>query len=60
MRTLFNILKGLILPASPWSADVDRSGEVGPADILRTIDLFNGAGTYESWTGASLSACPSE
>ncbi len=58
LRTLFNILKGSLLPASPFSADVDRSGEIGPADILRTIDLFNGAETYGVFLGMSLPPLP--
>ena len=46
-----------------WQEDIDRSG--GDADVLditRLIDLFNGAATYQSFTGASLGgeACPSE
>ena len=32
-----------------YSADVDQDGQVGPADILRTIDLLNGAGSFDAW-----------
>jgi hypothetical protein len=38
--------------------DVDRSGQCGPNDILRTIDLLGGAAVYDPWNGAVLPACP--
>jgi hypothetical protein len=46
----------------PWgiaSCDVDRSGLCAPADILRVIDLLNGADAYVPWLGQPLPACPS-
>ncbi len=38
----------------PADLDVDRSGTVGPQDILRLIDLLNGADAYPVWFGATL------
>ena len=45
-----------------WQENADRVGiGAGVLDITRVIDLFNGAGSYQSWTGANLgSTCPSE
>ena len=37
-----------------WSTDIDRSGLTMPGDILRLIDLLNGAGADEPFNGASL------
>ena len=40
-------------------ANIDRSGDTpGVLDITRLIDLFNGAGAYESFTGATIGGCP--
>jgi hypothetical protein len=44
----------------PWglySCDVDQSGVCGPADILRVIDLLNGADCFDPWLGVSRPAC---
>ena len=45
-----------------WQEDTDRSGGAGGVlDITRLIDLFNGAGSFESWSFAIIGeACPSE
>lgn len=40
-----------------WQCDVDRSGAWAPADILRVIDLLNGAGEFEEWNERSLPGC---
>jgi subtilisin family serine protease len=40
------------LPA--WSTDLNRSGETNAQDILRQIDLLNGAGEYPSFMDATL------
>ena len=41
--------------------DIDRKGDVGGImDLLRLIDLFNGAGIYDQWNGETLGPCPSE
>jgi len=39
--------------------DIDRSGICGPPDILRTIDLLNGAGVFDPWLNRTIVACPS-
>lgn len=36
------------------SLDIDRSGRISPCDILRSIDLLNGAGAYPVFNGATL------
>lgn len=42
-----------------YRANVDRVGsDPGALDITRLIDLFNGAGAYDSATGSSLPPCP--
>ncbi len=45
-----------------YQCDTDRSGGCGAADILRTIDLLNGAGSLGMWMGEVIgngAACPS-
>lgn len=44
----------------PWQCDLDRDGACAPSDILRSIDLLNGAQPYDVWLDASLPACPSD
>jgi hypothetical protein len=39
--------------------DIDRSGICAPADILRVIDLLNGADVYDPWLGQTIPPCPS-
>lgn len=39
--------------------DIDGSQACGPADLLRLIDLLNGAGVYDPWLDFSIGACPS-
>lgn len=42
-----------------YQCDLDRSGACAPADILRTIDLFNGGSTLAVWMGQTMDAtCP--
>ncbi len=43
-----------------YSCDIDRSGLSGGSDLLRLIDLLNGAGDYAPWQGrmASPVLCP--
>ena len=44
-----------------WQDDMDRDGVTGVLDLTRLIDLFNGAGVFDSWTGATIEGpCPSE
>ncbi len=44
-----------------WGTDADRSYETNPADILRVIDLLNGAGCFAEcrWCGTGFPACRS-
>jgi hypothetical protein len=42
-----------------WQCDLDQSGLCAPDDLLRCIDLLNGADPYDSWLDCSLPACPS-
>ncbi len=46
-------------PYSMWQCDVDRSGLCTAADILRLVDLLNGAEAYSAWLGEEVSMCPS-
>lgn len=42
---------------APWgeySADCDHGGAVGPPDILCTIDLLNGAASFDPWLSSPL------
>jgi hypothetical protein len=51
---IIGIVNGTITP--PWglySVDIDHSGLPTPADILRVIDLLNGADAFEAWDGRS-------
>lgn len=44
-----------------YSCDIDRSGGSAPSDLLRAIDLLNGADGYEVWLGTALpdiAPCP--
>lgn len=42
-----------------YQCDIDRSGLCGASDVLREIDLLNGATPYSQWDGQSLSTtCP--
>jgi hypothetical protein len=41
-------------PLAPWQCDIDRSGQCTAADLLRLIDLLNGAEAYATWNGVSL------
>lgn len=54
ISTLFEMLdnKRKLLPL--WSRDIDRSGIPTPVDILRLIDLLNGAGVYEMYNHQTL------
>lgn len=41
-----------------YATDIDRSGETNGQDILRLIDLLNGAGEFNVWTTQTLPALP--
>ena len=53
-----NLVPGFVLPLH--ATDINRSGQVNGQDILRLIDLLNGAGEFGVWIAAGLPACPSE
>jgi hypothetical protein len=53
-----NLNSRLEPPLEIWQCDINRSSLCEPSDILRLIDLLNGAGVYDSWNGQSLPACP--
>ena len=43
------------------NTDLDRNNEAGPPDILRVIDLLNGAGQFDVWNGTDrpdATGCP--
>ncbi len=44
-----------------YSTDINRSGATNAQDILRVIDLLNGAGDFDAWSGKSMdrNLCPS-
>lgn len=52
-----NVVPGRILPI--YATDSNRSGVTTGADILRLIDLLNGAGDFDLWITRTLPACPS-
>ena len=41
-----------------WQADIDHSATGSARDILRLIDLLNGAGAFEVWMSRTVPACP--
>lgn len=54
------ILADLATPALPLRrCDVDRSGACSPLDLLREIDLLQGAEQYDPWLDKTIPACPS-
>ena len=52
---LIDSLNGVVdpLPAM-YQTDADRSGATNASDVLRVIDLLNGAGVYDEFLGATL------
>lgn len=59
---VINMLNGVGSPPyGMYSQDIDHSGGFNPADILRTIDLLNGADAYIVWNGTPRpvnTSCP--
>ncbi|MBU0718193.1 MAG: right-handed parallel beta-helix repeat-containing protein, partial [Planctomycetes bacterium] len=51
-----NHVPGRVLP--PYSSDLDRSGIATPQDILREIDLLNGADALDPWIGTWIGLSP--
>jgi len=41
-----------------WSVDINRSGQLTPADLIELIDLMIGAGEYDAYLGQSLPVIP--
>jgi len=39
---------------TPYRCDIDHSGVVTPADLLREIDVLNGADEFDVWLGTAL------
>ena len=52
-----NLMPGFDLPI--YATDINRSGVTTGADILRLIDLLNGAEVFDAWVARSLPDCPS-
>lgn len=52
--SLLNALRDPTQSAPLRSVDIDRSGRISPCDILRAIDLLNGADGYPAFLGATL------
>lgn len=49
---IINNLNNVTPPVYPtYSEDIDHTGAFNPADLLRTIDLLNGAGVFQVWNG---------
>lgn len=51
---LIEAIQGVGDPLPLRSTDIDRSGRTAPADILRAIDLLNGAELFDMWNGRTL------
>ena len=48
-------------PCEIWQTDIDRSGLPGASDILREIDLLNGASPFDTWITETVpfpGSCP--
>ncbi|MGD2108027.1 MAG: S8 family serine peptidase [Phycisphaerae bacterium] len=54
LALLIDVLMGFEPPRSDHSTDIDRSGKMTPADVLRVIDLLNGGDAYDVYLGVSL------
>jgi len=52
-----NLAPGFVLPM--YASDINRSDVITGADILRLIDLLNGAGDFNPWITQQLPLCPS-
>ena len=51
-----NLVPGFILPI--YATDINRSTVTNGQDILRLIDLLNGADQFDPWIAKSLPGCP--
>ena len=45
-------------PCATWRTDLNRSGIPNAQDILRSVDLLNGASAFDIWLGQTLPDCP--
>jgi hypothetical protein len=54
MSRLLDALHGAGDPLPPFAADIDRTGVVAGRDVVRLVDLMNGAETYVPWLGRFL------
>ncbi len=54
LQDLIDWLDGSGGPYDEWSTDINRSGSDSPEDILRLIDLLNGAHEYDAYLGVAL------
>ncbi len=53
LTALIDVLNGTSTPAwGNYSVDIDHSGTVAAPDILRLIDVFQGADGYDFWLGS--------
>lgn len=51
---LIDKLNNDLIVMPDYSGDIDRSGAIAPADVLREVDLLNGAGAYDPYLGVTL------
>lgn len=59
--TDINALIGSInggMPLPDYATDMNRSNATNAQDILRLIDLLNGAGQFQRWNNLRLDPCP--
>lgn len=54
VAALIGALNGVGGPWPLYSIDIDRSGRFAPHDLLRAVDVLNGAVMYERWNGRML------
>lgn len=52
------MVSAALTPASELSVDIDRSGMLTAFDLVRVIDLLNGADTTRVWNGEMLPSKP--
>ena len=54
VTALMDYLGGVGDPRELWSVDIDHTLNTQPADLLRLIDLLNGAGAFDPYLDVSL------